>query len=215
MFDLDGTLIDSFAGVEASLVHAFQELGLPAPTMERSMVGISLKDLLRQTAGDAGTGTHVRLEKQFRVHYDSKGYALSVPFPGVESLLRQLTGGGAGVYVCTMKPTYAATRIVALLGWSDLFGDTLGGDSLGRGAATKSSLLRYFLQKNGLAKADTAYIGDYPTDVLAARENGIHSIAVEYGYGSYRELSAAGPDFMCRNVEELSELLLTNERTAN
>lgn len=214
VFDLDGTLVDSFTGIECSLGYAFRTLQLPAPIIDRSRVGISLKQLLLEIAPNESLETRRRLEQEFRSHYDQTGYSMSVSFPGVERLLRRLTMSRRRAYLCTMKPTLSAKGIVQLLGWTGFFYGILGSDSLDVGEPTKEALLRRLLEMNKLRKVDSAYVGDYPTDVLAARANGICSIAVTYGYGSYHELCAVSPDFICKNVEDLSLLLQNNRRIA-
>jgi phosphoglycolate phosphatase len=51
-------------------------------------------------------------------------------------------------------------------------------------------------------------IGDREHDVLAARELGLGSIGVTWGFGSEAELSAASADVIVHEVSELSDALL-------
>jgi phosphoglycolate phosphatase-like HAD superfamily hydrolase len=46
-------------------------------------------------------------------------------------------------------------------------------------------------------------IGDAPSDILAAKGNGIRSIAVQTGITPPEELEAARPDFLLRNLRDL------------
>ena len=51
-------------------------------------------------------------------------------------------------------------------------------------------------------------IGDRRHDIIGAKEAGIDSIGVLYGYGSYEELDEAGATLVVKSVEELGNVLL-------
>lgn len=50
-------------------------------------------------------------------------------------------------------------------------------------------------------------IGDRKHDVIGANVVGIDSIGVEYGYGSYEELTKAGATYIVKSTLELGSLL--------
>lgn len=51
-------------------------------------------------------------------------------------------------------------------------------------------------------------VGDRKYDIIGAREVGIASIGVLYGYGMRDELSEAGAPFLAADVEALGKLLM-------
>ena len=51
-------------------------------------------------------------------------------------------------------------------------------------------------------------IGDRKFDMIGAKNNGIDSIGVTYGYGEREELEACSPTAMVDSVVELRKLLL-------
>ena len=51
-------------------------------------------------------------------------------------------------------------------------------------------------------------IGDRKHDVYGAKEIGIESIGVLYGYGDYEELYDNGANYIVNNVEELRKLIM-------
>ena len=51
-------------------------------------------------------------------------------------------------------------------------------------------------------------IGDREHDILGAKENGMDSVGVLFGYGNRAEFEEAGADWIVETVEELTELLL-------
>ena len=51
-------------------------------------------------------------------------------------------------------------------------------------------------------------VGDRKHDVMGAKENGMYSIGVLYGYGDRKELEAAGADCIVSDVKKLKEKLI-------
>ena len=49
-------------------------------------------------------------------------------------------------------------------------------------------------------------IGDREHDIIGAKKNGLKSCGVLYGYGTRKELEAAGADSIVDNVRNLLEL---------
>ena len=63
------------------------------------------------------------------------------------------------------------------------------------------------MEQNGLTSPSLVkMVGDREHDILGARQNGIFSIGVLYGYGGREELSAAGADALAQTPAELTRL---------
>ena len=50
-------------------------------------------------------------------------------------------------------------------------------------------------------------IGDRSHDILGAKENGVYSVGVTYGYGSAAELREAGADVLCGSIDQVARVL--------
>jgi phosphoglycolate phosphatase-like HAD superfamily hydrolase len=97
------------------------------------------------------------------------------------------------------------------IGWRKLERAGLDGyfrfGAFGEMAATRAGLARLAIREArsrgwiGRA-APIALIGDSPSDVIAARGNGIRSIAVRTGITPVADLVAERPDFLLRNLRE-------------
>ena len=70
-----------------------------------------------------------------------------------------------------------------------------------------SEKIAYILEKEHLDPAECLMVGDREHDILGARQNGIETIAVEYGYGSDEELTAAQPKARIQSFAELLDHL--------
>ena len=70
-------------------------------------------------------------------------------------------------------------------------------------------MIRYLMKEAGIREVSEAVmIGDRKHDVLGAREVGMDSIGVLYGFGSREELMEAGAGWIAEKVEDLEEYLM-------
>ena len=51
-------------------------------------------------------------------------------------------------------------------------------------------------------------IGDRKFDILGAKENGLASMGVLYGFGDKEELTEAGADYIVETAEDIAKRLL-------
>ena len=73
----------------------------------------------------------------------------------------------------------------------------------------KADVVAYALESAGVADASRAVmVGDREYDVLGAREAGLSTVGVLYGYGSRAELEQAGAIAIASSVEQLQAVLL-------
>jgi phosphoglycolate phosphatase-like HAD superfamily hydrolase/ADP-ribose pyrophosphatase YjhB (NUDIX family) len=75
----------------------------------------------------------------------------------------------------------------------------------------KRKKIREILRENGLAPAETLFIGDMEHDIATAKHGGVHSCAVLTGYNTLEQLRAAGPDLIVEHLSELRGYLEKNE----
>mgnify|MGYP003419524551 FL=1 len=69
----------------------------------------------------------------------------------------------------------------------------------------KEDIIRYALENCNISEKTSAImIGDREHDIIGAKKNGIDSLGVLYGYGSYNELKNAGASYI---VERPTDIL--------
>ena len=73
----------------------------------------------------------------------------------------------------------------------------------------KADVIAYALESCSITDESlVVMIGDRKHDILGAKENGLKSIGVLYGYGDYEELVQAGADYIAQNPEEILQIVL-------
>jgi phosphoglycolate phosphatase len=93
--------------------------------------------------------------------------------------------------VCTSKPQFYAQRIVEHFALARYF-DGVYGAGLDASLDDKAKLMALLIERERLAAAQCAMIGDRAQDVLAARSNAVVALGALWGYGSRTELTTAG-----------------------
>lgn len=208
LFDLDGTLSDSASGILAALRHAFAVNGLPPldPRTEREILGPPFYESLPPIIGEDRL---LPVIESYRAYYAEAMYD-STAFPGVAELLSALHRDGRRLAVATSKPEHYAVPIVEHLGLDGYFA-TIGGDELDGSLRTKALVIGKVLARLGDPDpAGIVMVGDRSHDIVGAREHGIDSIGVRWGYGMLGELEEARPAHICSTPDEVAKLLGVN-----
>ncbi len=207
-FDLDGTLTDSRSGIINSINYALQKLGIKEadPAVLTQFIGPPLADSFKFYYGLEGEELK-RAVTYYREYFSSRGIFENRLYPGVRSLLQGLKQDKKTIALATSKPTVYAQRILTYFELDAFFSEVIG-SNLDGSRTSKGEIIRHAIQKLGLRDTEgVVMVGDRRHDIIGARENGIASVGVLYGYGSVEELKEAGPDYLTHSVAELSEIL--------
>jgi phosphoglycolate phosphatase len=205
LLDLDGTLVDSAAGILGSLTEAFAELdiALPEGGLPQTLLGPPLYQSLPSIVGEEVTPP---LLATYRRIYGERGLLKSPPFEGIDALLHDLAAAEVTMAVATSKAEVYAERIVAHRGWTDLFA-TVCGDTLDRRRPTKADVVGEALRRIG-QQASAVMVGDRMHDVVGARKHGLDCLGAGWGYAAPGELEEAGAAAVCAEVGDLRKVLL-------
>ena len=215
LFDLDGTLTDSYEGIINAFIYTLEHMGIePRPDTYRKCIGPpvawSLQTFYGMNEEQAAEGLRL-----FREYYDAKGCFENFPYIGIEEMLQVLNAHGKKLMVATAKPEHMAVRILEHFGLADYFcfiagitqDKSIPDDPNAR--ATKEEVIRYILRTNGILDPENAVmVGDRGGDIRAARMFGLQTIGVAYGYGTEEELRAAGADHIADTPEAVGKVVV-------
>ncbi len=210
LFDLDGTVIDSGEGVKNSVLYALSNLGYPLLKKEDMdpFLGPPLVYSFHHFARvpEQECAEAVRL---YREYYQKNGgmfqYRL---YDGMAELLRDCRAAGYRTAIATSKPQPYAIELMHHAGIFDFLDHIVGADLDEKTRAKKSEVIEAVLEESGATCAETLMIGDRKYDILGAREVGVDSLGITFGYGDRAELTEAGADYVLDTVDELRAFLL-------
>lgn len=208
-WDLDGTLSDSALGITRSAQYALSCFGIDVPDISelRCFVGPPLEESFKEFY-------HFSPEKadeaviKYRERYEVTGVYENALYPGIVDFLNEAHAAGKIQMVATSKPQRMADLVLKHFAIYDKFA-FVGGREYDGTRKTKAEVIRYVMQSCGLHDcSDIIMIGDRKHDVIGAKEVGLDSVGVLYGYGTRQELSDAGATYIVKGLDELKNLLL-------
>ncbi|MDF2804066.1 MAG: hypothetical protein K0S61_3969 [Anaerocolumna sp.] len=209
LFDLDGTLTDPEEGITKSLQYALRHMGIEIDdlTTLRRHIGPPLKEGLMEYWGLDEEKTEAAI-LWYREYFAKTGMYQNIVYPGVEKVLEALVAEGKKLILATSKAEKFAILIMEHFGLDKYFSDMCGA-SLDGLRGKKADVIHYALEKNQIRdKDEVIMVGDRLHDIAGAKENGIKSIGVLYGFGDREELELAGADKIAQDMEELKHILL-------
>jgi phosphoglycolate phosphatase len=205
VFDLDGTLIDGYAGVHEALAYALERMGKPVPTPEetRAMVGHGLDRLVAKAAGEDRAAEGVRL---FRERYPEVAVAGSHLLPGARETLETLAGRGIRLAVASNKPPDFSRRILDAFELTERFA-LIAGPGPEHPPKPDPAMLRAALAAMETVPETTVCVGDMEVDVEFARAGGCRVVVLPTGSRSRKFLEGTGADGLIGSLWQLPGIL--------
>ncbi|GAA2636136.1 HAD family hydrolase [Streptomyces axinellae] len=209
VWDWNGTLLHDIHTVIEATNAAFEELGLPAITLERyrELYCVPVRRFYERLMGRLPTdGEWEVMDATFHRYYWQLAPAAGLAEGAAELLAAQGAAGGTQS-LCSLAPH---ERLLPLLRGYGIERHFLRIDgSVGRSGAGKAAqMVRHLAALQEVVPARTVVIGDAVDDALAAAHAGARAVLFTGGSHSRRSLEEAGVPV----VDSLSEAVETAER---
>jgi phosphoglycolate phosphatase len=208
LFDLDGTLTDPKLGIVNSIQYALEKLDLIPPPIDELLWCIG-PPLIDSFARLLNTTDRAKIDLEidyYRERYATLGIFENLLYPQISEVLTQIRAAGYRTYVATSKPQIYAQKIIEHFELTALF-DRIYGSELDGKYSIKGELIAQILTLENLTPDRTVMVGDRSYDTIGAKQNGIYSIGVTYGYGSELELRSCGTDTIIDRPEQIFSIL--------
>ena len=214
LFDLDGTLTDPGKGITNSVAYALAKRGITVTDRSElySFIGPPLKDSFMAYYGFTPEEADAAIV-DYREYFRDRGIFENEVYEGVERLLQDLKAHGRVVALATSKPEEFARRILVHFGLDGYF-DLIAGATMDSSRSKKADVIAYALgtleTEKGVTvnKSTTVMVGDRRQDIDGARQNGLDSIGVLFGYGDRDELETAGATHIAATVGDILPIIL-------
>jgi len=201
IFDFDGVLANSLAPMLSYAGQVCQELGYPCTPTQKD-----LEILDRMEFSEYGRQLGIPEEKietfvtrNFEL-FSRREEPLAIT-PGIESVIRELSQI-AILVVITGNSCRVVGKFLDTYGLQDEFQTILGAEDDGN----RVEKILKVISLNGGSNGEAYLIGDAVSDIRAAREAGIKSIATGWGHQSKEKLNTENPDFLVDQPEDLLTL---------
>lgn len=209
LFDLDGTLIDSGAGIRRCADLSLAHHGLPPLTDAQFMafIGPPLTTSFGSLSPDPSLTEPLVIT--YREHYAAGGMYEYTVYDGVPEMLDEVLSRGLTIAVATSKVTPFAREVLVHAGLSEGFDLILGAEFDGT-RGTKTLVMADVLSHLEISDpASVVMVGDREHDAHGASNLGTEFIGVEWGFGAPGELEAAGATVIVSHPSELAERVIS------
>ncbi|QTN33099.1 HAD-IA family hydrolase [Akkermansiaceae bacterium] len=203
IFDLDGTLVESLPGIAASLNRSLSLHGLPGHSHAavRGFIGDGAKMLVQRATPGTPEETRASILNAFAADYAATWPSGTATYPGIPELLAGLRAEQIPLAVLSNKPHPFTAEIVAKLFPENTFAAVLGNrEGLPHKPDPAGAL--EIAAALCLSPQHCTLIGDSTMDLDTAKNAGMKSIAVTWGYHDRDRLSAA--DLIADTMEALA-----------
>lgn len=232
LFDLDGTLTDPKEGIINCIIYALKKNEIEPPEISELMkcIGPPLMDSFRDFFG-MDDEQAAKATADYRERFRDKGIYENKLYDGMDEALATLKKEGFVIALATSKPTPFAKEILRYFHIGKYF-DIVYGSEFNGVRETKTDVIidvltdlqkQYEIKEdNGnepvLQMANRSFleaflnkcvmIGDRKHDLIGAKNCGIDSIGVRYGYAPEGELEEYGATHIVEDIDGLVKYLL-------
>lgn len=214
IFDLDGTLLDSFLDLENACNYALSKFNLPNVDSQsyKLMLGesrkIIIKSILKDLIGDVDEQTYSKFHEYYNIYYNEHMLDNTKPYDGILEMLDILKNKGVITAILSNKP-HDFTNSLAKYYFGDKI-DVVYGLRDGYEPKPNPDTLIEIIKHIEIDKKDCIYIGDTEIDIQVAKNAHMKSLGVLWGFRNKEHLEKSGADFLAENTDELIEIVLNS-----
>ena len=210
IFDLDGTLLNTIGDLAVACNYMLSLRSLPSHTYEEycSFVGNGIRRLVeRALPEELLSEEYVKAAREdFVKYYIEHIDANTRPYDGIPQLVAALQAEGYKLAVASNKFQAGTEKLIGKF-FPDIDFVDICGNREGVPLKPDTALVDIILQKAGAELDNCIMVGDSAVDIETARNAGIHSIGVSWGFRSRRELEEAGAEHIVDTAEALHQTI--------
>ena len=205
IFDMDGTLVDSYPAITASVNFMRAAHSLPPLSEDevRHAVGRGAEYLIRKTVPGADVPTELA---RYHAHHPTVIRSGTKLLPHARETLTGLKRLGLKIAICSNKPIDFTQQLLDLFELRRFVDAVVGPEDAPR-PKPAPDMLQMALKRLQVAPGDALYIGDMTVDIETARGAGVAVCVVPTGSNDRATLVAAHPDRLLRDLGDLPNLV--------
>ncbi len=207
IFDLDGTIADTIYSIRDGVNMALRKHGFPERDYEqtRAAIGNGARELIRLSLPEGGQSDDELIDRVL-ADYD-RFYGLTYAnvdgtYKGIDTAIKTLVERGYKIAVLSNKQDTYVKKIISLLFPCGEISYAAGQTALPKKPNPTVPLM--IASRFGVSADECAFIGDSDVDVITAKNAGMYSVAVTWGYRPRSELLDA--DVLVDTADELLSL---------
>ena len=206
LFDLDGTLLDTYELILVSMRYATKEvLGVELPDAAlMQKVGQPLEAQMKDYTDDPVL--QEKLLTTYRTFNHAKHDEMVSAYSGTRETLEALRAAGMKLGIVTSKRHALAQRGLEVCGIDKYFTLLVGSDDFPEHKPAPGPV-RYACEALGVEPARCLYVGDSPFDMQAGQGAGCSTVAALWGFFPEKVLEKENPSYLIRKRSDLISIV--------
>jgi len=196
IWDVDGTLLDTYPAFARAFGSALNELGATAPL---DWIAALCRQSLNHCAATLARGFQVdvdRITRRFQAHYADIPAQEQPPFAGVIEVCTYVRATGGNNFIVTHRGSRSLARLLAAHRMTNYFADCLTADDNYPRKPNPASF-EAMIGRHHLSREEVLAVGDRDIDILAGRAAGVRTclfgaasseVAADYSITDFAEL---------------------------
>ena len=214
IFDLDGTVSDTLSTIAHFGNMALKHYGLPAIDVEKYkyFAGDGRVVLLHRMLEYHNADTEEmfkKVETKYDAEYEADPIYITKPFDGIIDELKKLKKRGIKLAILSNKPDNVTVMVA-----NELFGglfDIVHGKRENIATKPNPEGTVLLMEELGVTAKECVFVGDTNVDIRTAKNAGMKSVGVLWGFRDEKELSVAKADYIIEKTNELFDTILKIE----
>ena len=209
IFDLDGTVLDTLGDLCNSVNYALKSYNLPERSLDevRTFVGNGIRRLIDLSVPE-NTASSITdsVFDAFKAHYEEHSSDNTKPYNGITELLGELKEKGILTAVVSNKAHFAVKSLADKY-FDGLF-SYISGEKEGIPRKPAPDMVQNAINYFGIEPYEAVYVGDSEVDIMTAKNCGIDSIIVTWGFRDKEILINSGAKILADDIITLKNMLI-------
>ena len=204
LFDIDGTVLDTFDFIYGAFEHAFRIHGIPPLT--RKEISHLMGGPLMEVYASMAPGHDARALSETHRQFQEKNLHLAKLFPDTIKVLDALKKRGFKLAAITTRSNRTSVFSLEQNGIADYFDVIVSAEDVSRHKPDPEPIIKALYDLDA-KPIDAIMVGDTSADIMAGKNAGTKTVAALYGFGG-EALITLKPDYAVRNLMELLDIVI-------
>lgn len=211
IFDLDGTLLNTIEDIADSFNAVLRKRGYNTFTVQdyKYFVGKGVNVLIQRAMkeDEIQADLFAQIKKEYYEEYGAKSAVKTKPYEGIMKFLNDLEGNSVRINVLSNKP-HSQTLTVMNNYFKNINFDNVYGKKEEFPIKPNPESAFDIIEKLAINKEKILYVGDTLTDMLTAKNAGLDSVGVLWGFRNRKELEEHDAKYIVSRPEEILKIVI-------
>lgn len=206
IFDLDGTLLNTYEDLANAVNFALKKNGLPTHPAEKYKIfagnGTDMMITRALPEDKRNDETLKKVRELYFEYYDAHSGECTRPYDGIVELLNELKSRGMKLAVVSNKIDFMTRAVVKEYFGDDMF-DFVTGQCDGIIPKPDPSMVFKVLKQFGVTADECVFVGDSGVDAETGKNANMFTVGVLWGFRDKKELMECGASVVISKADEL------------